>query len=61
MDQNKFKLGGGVFIAMDTITGVVIGSVVFHQPIIGMLIGFAFGTLTAAAIWLYQLGRGDGR
>ena len=44
---------GGVFIAIGTIAGVIIGGYQ-GQPSIGLLAGFAGGALLAALVWMFD-------
>lgn len=50
-DQASPTNGGGVFIAIGTIAGAVIGGLM-GQPSIGLLAGLVVGALAACALWL---------
>jgi len=47
---------GGVFIAILTIAGAIVGGLM-GQPSIGMLAGFGAGCAIAVAIWWKERGR----
>lgn len=49
----KPSSGGGVFIALLTIAGAIIGGLM-GQPSIGMLSGIALGVAIAVALWLTE-------
>lgn len=50
-DGPENRNGGGVFIAIGAIVGVMAGGVM-GQPSAGLLAGLALGTLAAVIIWL---------
>lgn len=49
-DTPSSTMAGGVFLALGTIGGVMIGSI-NGQPSIGFLIGLGVGALLAGAVW----------
>jgi|GEM_PF-411089 len=49
----KRSNGGGVFIALLTIAGAIIGGLM-GQPSIGMLSGIALGVAIAVTLWLVE-------
>ncbi|NNC72048.1 MAG: hypothetical protein HKN78_04140 [Sphingomonadaceae bacterium] len=46
-------LGGGVFLALGVIGGLLAGGQ-FDEPIIGLLAGLAIGAALAALVWLMR-------
>lgn len=50
-DNRKNPVGGGAFIALATLGGTAIG-IAAGQVTIGILAGFATGTVAALLIWL---------
>lgn len=50
IDAPKNRNGGGVFIAMGAIVGVIAGGYL-GQPSAGLLAGLALGTFVALLIW----------
>ena len=51
--RSKRSSGGGVFIALLTIAGAIIGGLM-GQPSIGMLSGIALGVAIAITLWLVE-------
>jgi len=49
----KRSSGGGVFIALLTVAGAIIGGLM-GQPSIGMLSGIALGVAIAVTLWLVE-------
>ena len=49
----KPRLGGGVFLALGTIAGVLIGAAL-GQPSIGFLAGLGAGLAAALLVWLVR-------
>jgi predicted lipid-binding transport protein (Tim44 family) len=49
-DESKNRNGGGVFIAIGTIAGALVGGYM-GQPSAGLLAGLALGALVALLIW----------
>lgn len=52
-DTSENHNAGGVFIAIGTVAGAVIGALL-GQPSIGFLTGFALGSIAALLIWLKE-------
>lgn len=52
-DPSENRSAGGVFIAIGTVAGAVVGAVL-GQPSIGFLAGFALGSIAALLIWLKE-------
>jgi len=52
-DPSENRSAGGIFIAIGTVAGAVIGAI-FGQPSIGFLAGLAFGSILAFTIWLRE-------
>ncbi|MEO9598973.1 hypothetical protein [Parasphingorhabdus sp.] len=50
-DESDNRQGGGVFIALGAILGVLVGGYL-GQPSVGLLSGLALGIVAALAIWL---------
>ena len=49
-EKNRKSSGGGIFIALFSIAGVIIGGLA-GQPSIGLLAGVALGIAVALALW----------
>lgn len=49
--ESRPRMAGGIFIFLGLLIGAVLG-VVYNEPSIGMIAGFAIGTAIAVAIWL---------
>ncbi|MEP2990162.1 MAG: hypothetical protein ABJN65_14370 [Parasphingorhabdus sp.] len=52
-ESSQNRNAGGVFIAVGTVAGAVIGALL-GQPSIGFLAGLALGSILALAIWLKE-------
>ncbi|HEY9090073.1 hypothetical protein [Parasphingorhabdus sp.] len=53
-ERGSKKSAGGFFLAVGCIFGAI-GGGLLGQPVIGLLAGFAAGTLISIAIWYYDL------
>ncbi len=49
----KSKKGGGVFIVLALVVGVIAG-IVLGQPSVGMAAGLGFGVAIALFVWLWD-------
>jgi hypothetical protein len=59
MAERQGSMAGGVFVALATVAGVVIGDV-YGQASIGFLGGLAAGAAIATALWLRDRNRTGG-
>jgi hypothetical protein len=50
----KYPSGGGIFIALGAFGGVAAGRYFGGQTSIGLIAGFAAGTLVALAMWWFS-------